>query len=66
MSGPWLGGVAVRRMERGQVPVCDFLCAHCLHHRRVTGPHLVRDFLASDPIHQHRALCPAATKGTSA
>jgi hypothetical protein len=59
MPGPWRGGIAVRRMQKGQVPVVDFLCAYCLHHRRVTGRDLVRDFLASDPIGAHRSTCTA-------
>lgn len=59
MPGPWLGGVQVRRMERGQVAVADQLCALCLFHRRVTGRALVADFLASNPIQQHRDVCPA-------
>lgn len=58
-GGPWLGGLAVRRMERGQVAIADFLCTHCLSHRRVTGRALVADYLASQPIAQHRDLCPA-------
>lgn len=49
----------VRRMQKGQVPVADFLCARCLHHRRVTGRQLVRDFLASHPTETHREQCPA-------
>ena len=53
MGGSWLGGLAVRRMQKGQVPLVDFLCARCLTHRRVTGRQLVRDFLASDPIGAH-------------
>ena len=57
MAGPWQGGVAVRRMERGQVAVADFLCTACMQHRRITGRALVRDFLASDPIHAHRTVC---------
>jgi hypothetical protein len=61
MSG-WLGGVQVRRTERGQVPVVDFLCTRCGTHRRATGRDLARDYLASDPITQHRAICPAASK----
>jgi hypothetical protein len=64
MSGPWLGGLAVRRMERGQVPVADQLCAHCGFHRRVTGRALIADFLASNPIEQHRDQCPANDKDT--
>lgn len=57
MPGPWRGGIAVRRMERGQVAVADFLCAVCMHHRRVTGRAMVTDFLRSDPIHAHRTVC---------
>lgn len=57
MAGPWRGGIAVRRMDRGQVAVADFLCAVCMHHRRVTGRALVQDFLRSDPIHAHRTVC---------
>lgn len=59
MGGPWRGGLAVRRMERGQVAVADFLCTHCMTHRRVTGRALVTDYLASHPITQHRDQCPA-------
>jgi hypothetical protein len=62
MAGPWLGGLAVRRMERGQVAVADQLCAHCGFHRRVTGRELVTDFLASDPIGAHRTVCTARTQ----
>lgn len=57
MAGPWQGGIAVRRMQRGQVAVADFLCTACMHHRRITGRALVRDFLASNPIHAHRTVC---------
>ena len=53
MGGSWLGGLAVRRIQKGQVPIADYLCAHCLTHRRVTGRDLVRDFLKSDPIGAH-------------
>ena len=60
MSG-WLGGIQVRRMEKGRTPVADFLCASCLTNRRAIGRDLVRDFLRSDPIRQHRAVCPART-----
>lgn len=65
MAGPWRGGIAVRRMERGQVPVADQLCAHCGFYRRVTGRQLVADFLKSDPIGTHRAQCPDQQKDTS-
>lgn len=58
-GGPWLGGLAVRRMEHGQVAIADFLCTHCWTFRRVTGRALVTDYLASQPIAQHRDQCPA-------
>lgn len=57
MAGPWQGGIAVRRMERGQVAVADFLCTACMHHRRITGRAMVADFLKSDPIGAHRTVC---------
>jgi hypothetical protein len=57
MAGPWRGGVVVRRIQKGQVPIADFLCAYCLHHRRVTGRELVTDFLKSNPIHAHHTVC---------
>lgn len=59
MSGPWLGGITVRRMERGQTPVVDFLCIHCWHHHRVTGRPLATDYLNSQPLQHHQAVCPA-------
>lgn len=62
MAGPWRGGIAVRRMERGQVAVADFLCTACMHHRRITGRALVRDFLASDPIGAHHTTCTKRPK----
>lgn len=58
-GGPWRGGITVRGLGRGGLPVADFLCARCLYHRRVTGRQMVRDFLASDPIGVHRDQCPA-------
>jgi hypothetical protein len=61
-GGPWLGGVVVRRMERGQTPIADFLCTVCWFHRRVTGRRMVADYLASQPIEQHRDMCPATRK----
>ena len=57
MAGSWLGGIAVRRMQKGQVPVADFLCALCLTHRRVTSRQMVIDFLNSSPIEAHRTVC---------
>lgn len=65
MGGPWLGGLAVRRLERGQVPVADLLCIACMHHRRVTGRQLVADFLRSQPIHAHRTVCTARKESAS-
>lgn len=64
-GGPWLGGLQVRRTEKGQTPVVDLLCVRCLFHRRVTGRGLVADFLNSDPIEQHRATCTTTPKGTT-
>jgi hypothetical protein len=63
MSG-WLGGLHVHRMEKGQVPVADLLCTQCWHHRRATGHRAVADLVASDPITQHRDLCPGPQKDT--
>ncbi|MGY5048254.1 transcription factor WhiB [Streptomyces sp. 900105755] len=59
MSGPWTGGVQVRRMEHGQTPVADHLCAACGTHTRVTGRAKVTDFMRANPIAEHRAVCPA-------
>ncbi|MGX1909033.1 transcription factor WhiB [Streptomyces phaeochromogenes] len=64
MTGPWLGGVTVRRTEWGQTPIADQLCTACGMHRRVAGRDLVRDFMKSNPIHAHRTVCIAA-KGAS-
>lgn len=61
MSGPWLGGLQVRRTERGQTPVADFLCTVCGTHRRVTGRDRVTDWLRADPITKHRATCQPTT-----
>ena len=56
MSG-WIGGVQVRRTDKGQTPIADHLCTDCWHHRRVTGRDKVTDFLRSQPVLQHRAVC---------
>jgi hypothetical protein len=64
MAGSWRGGLAVRRMQKGQVPIADLLCTACWFHRRVTGRRLVIDFLASDPIETHRGQCPALKENT--
>lgn len=68
MSGPWQGGVQVRRMEQGQTPIADFLCGACGTHRRVTGQAKVQDFLRANPITEHRAVCRPAntTQGAAA
>lgn len=58
MTGPWMGGLTVRRMERGQTPVCDHLCPACGFHRRVTGRANIADYLRANPIHEHRTNCP--------
>lgn len=60
-AGPWTGGLQVRRMDRGQTPVADFLCTRCGHHRRVTGRQLVTDFMRSNPITAH--TCPNSQNG---
>lgn len=60
-GGPWLGGVTIRRTDKGQTPVADLLCTACWTHRRVTGREPVRDFLRSNPIHAHRTVCTAKT-----
>ncbi|NED73337.1 transcription factor WhiB [Streptomyces sp. SID9944] len=56
MTG-WVGGVQVRRMDRGQIPIADFLCTACGTHRRVTGRTKVEDFMRSKPIEDHRPIC---------
>jgi hypothetical protein len=65
MPGPWQGGLTVRGLEKGRLPVADLLCAACWFHRRVTGRARVVDFLASNPIETHRGQCPANPKGPS-
>jgi hypothetical protein len=63
----WVGGLTVRGLDRGETPVADLLCVACWHHERVRGRDKVTDFLRANPIHDHRARCPATTtqKGTS-
>jgi hypothetical protein len=61
MSGPWLGGVQVRHMERGQTPIADFYCGACGEHRRVTGRAKVTDFMRANPINDHRPNCRPKT-----
>jgi hypothetical protein len=62
VTGPWIGGVQVRRTDRGQTPIADFLCGGCLHHRRVTGRDKVTDFVRSNPAAAH--TCPPRQQTT--
>lgn len=57
----WIGGLQVRRTDWGQNPIADLLCTACGMHRRVTGREKVTDFMRSQPVLQHRAVCPATT-----
>ncbi|MDX3074591.1 transcription factor WhiB [Streptomyces sp. MI02-7b] len=66
MTGPWIGGLTVRRTDHGQTPIADHLCTRCGHHTRVTGRQRVTDYIRSNPIADHRAACPALKKGTTA
>lgn len=59
MTSPWLGGVQVSRMERGQTPIADLLCTACNTHVRVTGRSKVIDFMRANPMAEHRAACRA-------
>lgn len=56
MSG-WIGGIQVRRTDKGQTPIADQLCTTCWFHRRVSGRAKVEDFLKSQPVLQHAAEC---------
>lgn len=58
MPGPWLAGLQVRGLDRGETPVADFLCSACLHHERVTGRIEVAEFTQGDPINAHQTNCP--------
>ncbi|MFI1371305.1 transcription factor WhiB [Streptomyces longwoodensis] len=53
----WIGGLQIRRMDKGQTPVADFLCTACGTYRRVTGRAKVTDFMRANPITEHRAAC---------
>ncbi|MEU7399967.1 transcription factor WhiB [Streptomyces sp. NPDC044948] len=64
MTG-WVGGLQIRRTDRGQTPVADFLCTACGTYRRITGRDKVRDFARANPITDHRATCSANQKGTT-
>ncbi|MEU5608408.1 transcription factor WhiB [Streptomyces sparsogenes] len=66
MTGPWLGGLQIRRTERGQTPVADYLCSRCGHHARVTGRRRVEDYARAQPHIDHRATCPANQQGAQA
>jgi hypothetical protein len=57
----WIGGIQVRRTDKGQTPIADHLCTACGMHRRVTGRDKVTDFMRSQPVFQHRAVCPGPT-----
>lgn len=60
MTG-WIGGIQVRRTERGQTPVADLLCTDCGTHKRVTGRAKVEDFMRANPMAEHRAVCRPKT-----
>lgn len=63
MSGPWLAGLQIRGLDKGQTPVADFLCGTCLHHQRVTGRAKVADFVRDNPLSAHGPNCrPPAKK----
>ena len=59
MTGPWLGGLHIRGLDRGDTPTADLLCTACWHHQRITGRAKVADFTRSNPIHDHHVRCPA-------
>lgn len=61
MTGPWVGGLTVRRTDWSETPIADFLCTACGTHKRVVGRDKVRDYVRANPITDHRATCPAAT-----
>jgi hypothetical protein len=58
MTSGWAGGLQVRGLDGG-TPVADLLCTACWHHERHRGRDKVTDFLRSQPVHDHRAKCPA-------
>ena len=65
MNG-FVGGLQIRRLEKGQTPVADFLCTACGTYRRVTGRQKATDFIRANPITDHRANCrPTNQKGTT-
>lgn len=61
MNGAWIGGLQVRRTDKGQVPIADLLCTACWTHKRVTGRAKVEDFMRANPMAEHRATCTAPT-----
>lgn len=61
MTGPWMGGLQIRRMDPGQTPIADLLCTACATHTRVTGRAKVTDFMRANPIAEHRAVCKPKT-----
>lgn len=64
MSGPWVGGVQVRGLDKGQTPVADFLCPACLDHKRATGRRKVAEFLRDNPATAHGPHCRPPAKAT--
>lgn len=60
MSSPWIGGLHIHGLDRGETPTADFLCTHCGAHKRVTGRNEVAEFTASDPAADHATRCTAA------
>jgi hypothetical protein len=61
MSGPRLGGLQIRGLDRDQTPVADLYCTACRHHQRVTGRAKVGDYLRANPLAEHRAACRPQT-----
>lgn len=62
MTG-WIGGLQVRRTDKGQTPIADFLCTRCWTFRRITGRQNVADFIRANPITDHQPNCrPTTTK----
>lgn len=57
----WLGGLQVRRTDRGQTPIADLLCTACGTHKRVTGRVKVADFMRANPLAEHRTVCKPET-----
>lgn len=61
MTGPWMGGLQIRGLDRDDTPIADFLCTHCGAHKQVTGRAEVTKFTKTDPAADHATRCtPAA------